>query len=82
MNASCRSLPMGAAPDMTIRMEARSSAVTRGLLAISTTMGGTNGATVTPCARTSSTSAPWSNLRMITMAQPARSPASSTELSE
>ncbi|KAF7089096.1 hypothetical protein CFC21_092142 [Triticum aestivum] len=82
MKASCRSLPMGAAPDMTMRMEARSPAVTWGLLAISTTMGGTKGAMVMPCARTSSTSAPMSNLRMITMADPARSPASSTELSE
>ncbi|KAM3297572.1 hypothetical protein ACQJBY_039467 [Aegilops geniculata] len=82
MKASWRSLPMGAAPDMTMRMEARSAAVTRSLLAISTTMGGTKGATVTACARTRLTSAPWSNLRMITIAHPARSPASSTELSE
>ncbi|BAS98945.1 Os06g0656566 [Oryza sativa Japonica Group] len=82
MKASWRSFPMGAAPDITMRMEARSSAVTRGLLAISTTMGGTNGATVTPCLRVRSTSAPRSNLRMITIADPARSPASSTELSE
>ncbi|CAM0946519.1 unnamed protein product [Alopecurus aequalis] len=82
MKASCSSLPMGAAPDMTMRMEARSSAVTRGLLAISTTMGGTKGAMVMRCARTSSTRAPISNLRMITMAHPARSPARNTELSE
>jgi hypothetical protein len=34
-------LPMGAAPDMTIRMDARSTAATRALLAISNAMGGT-----------------------------------------
>uniref|UniRef100_A0A0A9D8W5 Uncharacterized protein n=1 Tax=Arundo donax TaxID=35708 RepID=A0A0A9D8W5_ARUDO len=82
MNASWSSLPMGAAPDMTMRMEVRSLAVTRGLLAISTTIGGTKGAMVMPCLRTRSTSAPRSNLRMMTMADPARRPASSTELSE
>jgi hypothetical protein len=73
---------MGAAPDMTMRMEARSSAVTLSLLAISTTMGGTKGAMVMPCLRTRPTSAPRSNLRMMTMVEPARRPASSTELSE